>query len=92
MLERVIPDFEPVFAADDYLVQKAALRQGLGAMILGVPDPDVGEDRDLVTIPMQVTLPGAEFHLVCSRGALHMPRVRAVADRLRAELRRYAVE
>jgi DNA-binding transcriptional LysR family regulator len=90
MLERVIPGFAPVFAADDYLVQKAALRQGLGAMILGAPDADVAEDRELVTIPMGVTLPDAEFHLVCSRGARHVPRVRAVADRLQAELGRHA--
>lgn len=34
LLEREIPNFEPTFASDNYLVQRAALHAGLGAMIL----------------------------------------------------------
>jgi len=34
MLEREIPNFEPAFASDNYLVQRSALHAGLGAMIL----------------------------------------------------------
>lgn len=79
MLERVVPDFTPAFESDDYLVQKEALRQGLGAMILAAPDPASADARELVRIPMDVSLPNAEFHLVCARSARYIPRVRRVA-------------
>jgi DNA-binding transcriptional LysR family regulator len=36
-LERAIPNFEPAFASDNYLVQRSALYAGLGAMIFEKP-------------------------------------------------------
>lgn len=86
-LAALIPGFRPAFAADDYLVQLAACAAGVGAMALGPVLP--------VTVPPEGLLPldldlGREsvIHVLSSRGALAIPRVRAVADLLTAELAR----
>jgi len=88
MLERVIPDFRPAFASDDYLVQRSALVAGLGAMILERPLPGVPAlppGAELVEIDVGVTLPVAAMHLVCAKSMRSVPRVRAVVALLREE-------
>lgn len=87
-LARLIPGFRPVFASDDYLVQVRACEVGLGAMFFGRirhrferPTPLVELDLDFAPVP-------AGLHLVCARSALAVPRIRAVAERLAAELER----
>jgi DNA-binding transcriptional LysR family regulator len=80
MLERLIPDFAPVFTSDDYLVQKSAVRAGLGAMIMGRPLHF--ERSDLVEVDVGVTLPAYEFYLVVAKSMQYVPRVRAVLDAL----------
>ena len=57
MLERLVPDFRPVFASDDWLVLKAALRAGLGCMILEPPLDGTGDATQLVRVPFAVSLP-----------------------------------
>jgi len=89
MLERVVPDFEPVFASDDYLVQRSALSAGLGAMMLERPFPGVAAfagSADLVEIDVGITLPPGALHLVCAKSMRNVPRVRAVVRLLEAEL------
>ena len=73
--------FAPVFASDDYLVQRSALAAGLGAMILEQPLP--GEafpppGSELCAIDVGLRLPPAELHLVCAKSVRFVPRVRAV--------------
>jgi DNA-binding transcriptional LysR family regulator len=81
-LERVVPDFRPVFASDDYLVQLEALREGLGCMILAAPDARRRDARRLVRLDVGVDLPPACYHLVSTRSGRLIARVQAVADRL----------
>ena len=82
MLERAIPDFEPAFASDDYLVLRSAVAAGLGAMVLDGSTGFAGESRGLVAIDLGFRLPPNEFHLVCAKSMQFVPRVRVVAERL----------
>ena len=80
ILEQLIDNFEPVFTADDYLVQKAAAEAGLGAIIMG--KPQAFESTELVEIPMNLDLPTQEFFVVCAKSMRQVPRVRVVLDAL----------
>lgn len=85
MLERAIADFVPVFASDDYLVQRAAARAGLGAMILERPIqpktlPVPPQPAGLVEIDVGFELPTGALHLVCAQSMRFVPRVRAMID------------
>jgi DNA-binding transcriptional LysR family regulator len=87
-LAKLIPGFRPAFASDDFLVQLRAAEVGIGAMFLGRAEhrfsgagPTVELDLDLGEIRRTLYLAGA-------RGALDIPRVRAVADLLVSELGR----
>jgi DNA-binding transcriptional LysR family regulator len=85
MLERAIDDFTPAFASDDYLVQRAALHAGLGAMILERPlhPRMLGErvrETELVEIDVGFELPAGELHLVCANSMRFVPRVRAMIE------------
>lgn len=87
MLERAIPGFTPAFASDDYLVQRSAVRAGLGAMILERPTsldvPFVRESSfELVEIDVGFELPQGELHLVCANSMRFVPRVRAMIELL----------
>jgi DNA-binding transcriptional LysR family regulator len=81
-----IPDFAPVFAADDFLVQMRAAEQGAGAIILSEYRARHAGGTALVRLPIDLGRMKVGIHLVCARSALTVPRVRAVADRLAAEL------
>ena len=93
LLERMIPEFSPVFSSDDYLVQRSALRAGLGAMVLERPfhpaDPRLAGEAapPLVELDVGFELPPGELHLVCARSMQYVPRVRAVIELLREGLR-----
>jgi DNA-binding transcriptional LysR family regulator len=75
-----------VFTADDFLVQLRAAEAGVGAVWLGRVAHRFTE-RALVELHGDWPTPLSELHLVASRAALAIPRVRAVADLLVAELR-----
>jgi DNA-binding transcriptional LysR family regulator len=82
-----IPDFRPAFTSDDFLVQLRAAEAGLGAILLSpmrdhfaMPTRLVPMDLDLGRQAVSTT------HLICARSALAIPRVRAVAELLAAEL------
>jgi DNA-binding transcriptional LysR family regulator len=88
-LSAKIPGFRPAFASDDYLVQLRAAELGLGAIFLGRVRHRFSRPRGLVEIPIDLGGPiRRALHLVCARSALHIPRVRAVADKLAAEIAR----
>jgi DNA-binding transcriptional LysR family regulator len=83
MLERLIPDFRPVFASDDYLVQKSALATGLGAMIIGA---DEAAQLQLQEIDLGVRLPDSSFYLVCAKSSQMVPRIQAIARLLMGQI------
>jgi len=80
MLEKLIPNFTPVFASDDYLTQKAAVKAGLGANIYH--RPLTIEHNQLVEIDIGVTLPKSNIFIVCAKSMQQVPRVRTVVERL----------
>ena len=89
LLESLIPDFKPAFASDNYLVQKSAVAQGLGAMILERdrhPLAHAPELVELVDLDLGFELPLGEFHLVCAKSMQYVPRVKGVADLLIEQL------
>jgi len=88
-LAAAIPGFRPAFTSDNYLVQWRACEAGVGAMVLGLVHHRFALPSSLVALPIDLG-PWARsaIHLVCARSALALPRVRAVADLVLAELRR----
>ncbi|MEO3712015.1 LysR family transcriptional regulator [Roseateles flavus] len=86
-LAAAIPDFRPVFSSDDYLVQLAACRAGVGAMVLAVAPHAHALTQGLVRLALS---PGptvqAELFLVAHRRAAELPRTRFVAEALGAIL------
>lgn len=87
-LARLIPDFRPAFASDDFILQMRAAELGLGALFLGRMEHRFSGSPKLVELDLD---PGSIRHglyLVCARTALDIPRVRAVAELLGAELER----
>ncbi len=85
-LARLIPGFRPAFACDDYLVQLRAAEAGVGAMFLGRVAHRFWQSR-LVELDLDLPPVRRTLHVACSRSALEIPRVRAVADLLVAEVR-----
>ncbi len=85
-LAALIPGFRPVFTADDFLVQLRAAEAGVGAIVLEEQSPRASPPSVLVPIPISFGKLASSLHLVCARGALSIPRVRAVADLLVLEL------
>jgi len=81
-----IPDFVPIFAADDFLVQLRAAELGVGAVILSARTSKHAGATALVPLPIDLGRMRVGIHLVCARSALAVPRVRAVAELLAAEL------
>ena len=86
-LARLIPGFRPAFASDDFLVQLRAAEAGLGAIFLTRAHHRFRRAATLVELPLAdfPTLKSG-MYLVCARSALAIPRIRAVADLLVAEL------
>jgi molybdate transport repressor ModE-like protein len=87
MLESIIPGFVPAFTSDNFLVNLAAAEAGAGAIVLGRVSHRFSRSRGLV--PLDLDLGPAKrgvLCLVCAKSALDIPRVRLVADLLRAEL------
>ncbi len=86
-LAKRIPGFRPAFAADDFLVQLRAAEEGAGAIVLARMRLRTGRDMGLRELALDLGPLRASLELVASRSALEIPRVRAVADLLAAELR-----
>lgn len=83
MLERAIPNFEPAFASDNYLVLKSALMAGMGVTVLEKQSSPLGPPRtQLVELDLGFELPRSDYHLVCAKSMRFVPRVRAVAELL----------
>ena len=90
-LADLMPDYQPAFTSDHFLVQLAAAEAGLGAIVL--PRLRHRFTRPSALVPLRVDLGSfarGAVHLVCARSALDIPRVRAVAGMLVDELRHAA--
>ncbi len=76
-LERLVPDFEPAFASDSYLVQLRAAQAGAGAIVAA----DVSAQQ-YGLVPIPTPFPSVELwqYFVAARSAYRSPRVRAVAQ------------
>lgn len=85
-LAAAIPGFSPAFAADDYLVQLRAAECGAGAIVLSRFRYHREPPTPLVELALPLPAPPTKMHLVAARASLAIPRVRAVADVLAAEL------
>lgn len=86
-LAALIPNFRPVFASDDYIVQRRAAEAGVGAFFMHKARHRFNLDSELVPLGMDLG-PHAtsDLHVVCAKSALGVARVRAVAELLKDEL------
>ncbi len=86
-LARLIPDFRPSFASDDFLIQLRAAEAGLGAIFLARTKHRFKRETGLTELSIQGFGPvPTGLFLVSTKSALAIPRVRAVADLLVKEL------
>jgi DNA-binding transcriptional LysR family regulator len=81
-----IPGFRPAFASDDFLVQLRAAEAGVGAIFLGTLRSPRAPATALAPLDLDTGALRSTSHLISTRAALAIPRVRAVADLLAAEL------
>ncbi len=86
-LEALIPNFEPAFTSDNFLVLLRAAEMGLGAMILGRVKHKFSQPSPLIPLDFELGPHSkSSLHLVAAKSALDIPRVRAIADLLAKEL------
>lgn len=86
-LAALLPEFRPAFAADDFIVQRRAAEEGVGALFLGLVRHRFSRPSELVPLGLDLGEHGrSSLHLVCAKSALGVPRVRAVAELLAEEL------
>jgi DNA-binding transcriptional LysR family regulator len=81
-----IPEFRPAFMSDDYSVQVAACRAGVGAMILLKTSHRLKRPGELVELKLE--LPAAlrpSLTIICHKRMADLPKVRTVVDLLRQE-------
>lgn len=80
-LRRFIPNFRPVFTTDDFIVMVEAAEQGVGAVVLADAIARLIANTRLVPLSFDLGIYSkGETHLLATRSALGIPRVRAVAD------------
>lgn len=87
-LEAMIPELEPVFTSDSYLVQLRAAELGLGAMVLSKARHPYLRASGLVELDVRLDGAKGRLHLVCAKSLQVVPRVRAVLHLLLGELDR----
>jgi DNA-binding transcriptional LysR family regulator len=77
-LEALIPGFRPAFASNDFVVQRRAVAEGLGAMILPATRDADEPYAPLVELPLDLPLPEGELFIVCAKAMRSVPRVESV--------------
>lgn len=86
-LAAMLPGFRPAFASDDFIVQRRAAEEGVGALFLGLVQHRFSRRSELVPLGLELGEHGrSSLHVVCAKSALGVPRVRAVAELLAEEL------
>lgn len=80
----LIPDFKPAFTSDDFIVQMAACKAGLGAMILPQAThryAGLGELNALQELDIDLgTGAIGTLYMVCHKRHRHLPKVQLVMD------------
>ncbi len=85
-LRRHIPDFKPAFCSDDFIVQLAACKAGLGAMALPAATHRYSALRDLEELAIDLGADAAvTLYLVCHKRHHKLPKVQRVMDFICAE-------
>lgn len=86
-LAELIPNFAPVFASDDFIVQMRAAEAGVGAIFMQKVRHRFNRESQLVPLGLELGQHGkSTVHVVCAKSALGVARIRAVAELLKAEL------
>lgn len=85
-LSRLLPQFRPRFASNDYNVQVRAVALGLGTMILPRTRHADQPYPPFVELPLPLPLPPADAYVICAKAMRWVPRVRAVIRELGALL------
>lgn len=81
-----IPDFRPTFTSDDYSVQVAACRAGVGAMILLKTSHRVKRPGELVELKLALPISiRAPLSIICHKRLVDLPKVKIVVDLLKQE-------
>lgn len=88
-LRALIPNFKPAFTSDDYIVQMAACKAGVGAMILPQLLHRYGGLRELqelheLDIDLGTSAVGS-LYLVCHKRHRYLPKVQLVMDFISGE-------
>lgn len=83
-LNALIPDFKPVLTSDDYIVQIAACKAGVGAMILpNAFNHYIAKEGSNTLLDLDIDL-GADavgtLYLVCHKRHRHLPKVRLMIE------------
>jgi DNA-binding transcriptional LysR family regulator len=81
-----LPGFRMTFTSDDFLVQTRAAEAGVGALFLARVQHRFSRKTTLEELDLDFGRARAGLHLVGTKSALEVSRVRAVADLLVAEL------
>jgi DNA-binding transcriptional LysR family regulator len=85
-LSAAIPNFKPAFTSDDYIVQIAACRAGVGAMILPQALHLHAGLRELQELEIDLGENAIGYlFLVCHKRHRHLPKVQLVIDYISAE-------
>lgn len=81
-----IPDFKPAFTSDDFIVQMAACKAGVGALILSQVLHNYAGLRELqeLDIDLGPTASG-NFFMVCHKRHYRLPKVQLVMDYISME-------
>ncbi len=83
-LRAAIPDFQPAFSSDDFLVQLQACKAGIGAMLLAKAPHPHAETRHLQELPVSLG-PQARgsLYLVAHKRQAELPKVQRVSELLK---------
>lgn len=85
-LAAAVPGFTPAVAADDFLVQLRAAEVGADAIIQSRVHYRRAPPSPLVELALELGVPPARTQIVAARASLTVPRIRAVAELMAAEL------
>jgi DNA-binding transcriptional LysR family regulator len=81
-----IPDFRPAFTSDDYSVQVAACRAGVGAMILLKTSHRLKRPGELVELKLELPISlRAPQTIICHKRMADLPKIGIVMNLLRQE-------
>lgn len=85
-LSAVIPNFKPAFTSDDYIVQIAACKAGIGAMILPQVLHHHAGLNELHELDIELGPDAVGYlYVVCHKRHRHLPKVQLVMDYISRE-------